>query len=454
MTTKITNEKARASGVYGRQWRSRPLRDVAVLWSARVVSSLATIAVLAAAARSLPFDAFAQFALLVGLVAWLPVLDFGFGSVMQNHIAEARAHGRADAGVIVACLARASVLAGTASLIAVLALTAWGAVSYSEGLLQQSGVLAFTGGCLVITGLSMTVHKVYAATNRLVISAIVSATQNLLALAGLWLALRLQEDESGLALALAGFFLPYTIVPLAALLGVLRETGPQAGWRTAWRGRQLFKDALQFWFVLLLSLIVIQFDQLIAFTYLPAEEFSHYAVATKLINFIYFPYSALLMANWSRVSAAHALGDSAQVLSIVRSSVFVGFGYLLVALPLLMAAAGHFSYLLPRGAGKIELSLLLGVGLVAINKVWTESYALVYLATGHTRIIAAYLPIQAILAVGLQFVLVRFIGAYGLMLGVALSYFATSHWILYARTGDVLAKHPPGSSLASSSQAS
>jgi len=430
--------------------RRRPLRDVVFLWGARVVSSFATIAVLAAAARSLPVGTFAEFALLVGLVAWLPVLDFGFGSVMQNRVAEARAHGRSDAGVIADCLGQASLFAVIAGLAAVIALGAWSAWSHAGGLKQQPGVLAFTVACLMTSGVSMTVHKIYAATNRLMVSALVSTVQNLLSLAGLWMALRAQGGEPTLAWALAGYFVPYTIVPLVALLKVVRQAGAPVRLTKDWRRQRVLKDALQFWFVLLLSLTVIQFDQFIAFNYLPATEFAHYTVATKLINFVYFPYSALLTANWSRVSVAHALRDRAQVLGIVRSSFLIGIGYLAVALPLLLALAGRFSYLLPHGAGQIEIGLLLGVGLVALNKVWTESYALVYLATGHTAIIAAYLPVQAIVAVGSQFVLVRFMGVYGLMLGGALSYFATSHWILFARTRDVLGKYTSPTSLQAS----
>jgi hypothetical protein len=104
---------------------------------------------------------------------------------------------------------------------------------------------------------------------------------------------------------------------------------------------------------------------------------------------------------------------------------------------------GKFSHLLPRGGGQIEIGVLVGLGLVALNKVWTESYALVYLATGHTAVIARYLPIQAAIAVGLQFLLVRIWGVYGLMLGGALSYFATSHWILSSRTRDVFQNYVP-----------
>jgi len=425
------------------QERRRPLRDVVLLWVARMVSSVATIAVLAAAARALPLETFAQFALLVGLIAWLPVLDFGFGSVMQNRVAESLAHGRAVARVIGSCLVGATGFAAVSGVVVVLALLAYGWISGSSGLLQRPGVLAFTVVCLMTTAVSMTVHKVYAATNRLVLSALVSAVQNLLSLAMLWLALRLSGDESLLAASLAGYFVPYTLVPLFALLLVVREAGWSPGGLADWFESRLFKDALQFWFVLLLSLTVIQFDQFIAFTYLPPTDFAQYTVATKLVSFLYFPYSALLTANWSRVSVAHAQQDAAQVMAIVRSSFLIGVGYVAVALPVLLLCAEHFSSLLPQGVSHIELGMLLGVGLVALNKVWTESYALVYLATGNTRIIASYLPIQAGLAVGLQFVLVRYLDAYGLMLGGALSYFATSHWILFLRRRDVFSQYAP-----------
>jgi O-antigen/teichoic acid export membrane protein len=423
--------------VTGREHR-RPLRDVLVLWGARVIASLSTISVLGLAARSLSIETFAQFALLVGLIGWLPVFDFGFGSVMQNRIAQAWAHGLNDTRALAGGLVGASGFAAVSGLSIILGVSVWGALSGSSGIQHQLGVIALTVTCLMVSGVSMTVHKVYAATNRLVRSAIVSALQNLFSLVGLWLVLLLQPGEPSLEGMLAGYFLPYTIVPLFALLQVVYKSGWPRDWATLWRERTLVKEALQFWFVLLLSLTVIQFDQFIAFTYLSPVEYSHYAVASKLINFIYFPYSALLTANWSRVSVAHAKRDRTQVISIVRSSFLIGIFYITVALALLLTVTENFSYLLPSDAGQIQIGLLIGIGLVALNKVWTESYSLVYLATGNTSIIAAYLPVQAGIAVGMQFVLVQFIGAYGLMLGGALSYFMTSHWILYSRTRDVI----------------
>lgn len=424
----------------------RPLVDVAFLWAARIVSSFATIAVLAAAATHLPVDEFAEFALLVGLVAWLPVLDFGFGSVVQNRLAEGRARGLHDPAIIAACLAGAFLFAILAACAAAGGLLAWSLFGSSR-LTQHPGAVLFTISCMATTGVTMIVHKVFAATGRLSMSATVSALQNLLSLAGLMLAFWCSRGTPGLLTPLFGYFVPFAFVPLVALLLVAHG----AGWLVSLRGElfaalrthRLLRDSLQFWFVLLLSLVVIQFDQFIAFSYLSPTDFAHYTVASKVISFIYFPYSALLTANWSRVSIAHAQQDRAKVLGIVHSSVLVGFGYLVVALALIVPLVGKFSHLLPRGGGQIEIGVLIGLGLVALNKVWTESYALVYLATGHTGVIARYLPIQAAVAVGMQFLLVPIWGVYGLMLGGALSYFATSHWILAWRTRDVFDNYTP-----------
>lgn len=156
---------------------------------------------------------------------------------------------------------------------------------------------------------------------------------------------------------------------------------------------------------------------------------------------MYFPFSALLTANWSRVSEAHFREDRTQVLSVVHSSALIGFAYLAVALVGVLMVRTYFSHLLPRGIGQIELGLLVGVWLVFLNRVWTESYGLAYLATGHVGVIASFLPVQAAIAIGMQLLLIGTLGVYGLMLGGALSYFATSHWILYFRTKDVFRRY-------------
>lgn len=416
----------------------RPLVDVAFLWAARVLSSIATVTVLAVAARSLSVESFAVFAFMVGLIAWLPVMDFGFGSVMQNRLVEQRMGLHDHAGVFAASLITASFLALASGFAILFGSVIWKLLFPEASFFQYTSILELTIGCLLVTGVSMTVHKVYAATNRLLNSAIVSAVQNLLALISLASVTHLSMEQPNLVTMLASYFITYTLVPLFAIL----YEAHRCQWfsletRVNWRKQVFFKDAMKFWFVLLLSLVVIQFDQLIAFKFLSSTEFTHYVVASKIISFVYFPFAALLTANWSRVSEAHVEKDRERLLKIVHSSFGIGIAYLFIALVGILIFSTYFQYLLPEGIDRIRTGFLFGVWLVAINKVWTECYALIYLATGYSGIIVSYLPIQASIAVGLQLLFVQFMGAYGLMLGCALSYFATSHWILFFRTKSV-----------------
>jgi O-antigen/teichoic acid export membrane protein len=399
--------------------------------------------VLAIAASRLPVELFAVFALLVGLAGWLPVLDFGFGSVLQNRVAEARSKGHSHIGMVAASVWGA---AGHAVLLLILGgtvLFVWS--PSSEGLLAlYPGALALTAVCLLVTGVSMQVHRLLAATQRLMLSAVITALQHIFALLGLLFALAAHGSNDVLLWMLGGYFVPYMAVPLLALILLMPRT-EWTHWPSVGEVRALFKDSVQFWFVTVLSLVVIQFDQFIAYAYLTAREYAQYTIACKLINFAYFPYAALLVANWTRVTMANAEQNRAKVMGIIHSSVLIGAVYVTLATGALLLLAGPISRLLPRGGGDLELLVLAGVGLVALNKVWTESYALAFLATNRIGVIAAYLPLQAGCAVGLQLLLVRFLGVYGLMIGGAASYFATSHWILASRAKDVFksyVRHP------------
>jgi O-antigen/teichoic acid export membrane protein len=428
--------------------RRKPFIGVAFLFAARVFSSLANVTVLGIAASHFPIDLFADFALLVGLVAWVPVLDYGFGSVLQNRVSAQWALSVDDPKAAAACIATLIAFAVVLTPIAMIVLLLVGRLA-THGLLQHPAVLILAVGCLSISGVAAVVHKIFAARQSLMVSAGLSALQNLLALCGLLVSLRTQAGKQDLIMPLIGYFLPYTIVPVIAFVIV----GHRARWagaltsidlRSLLTGNVIIRESMHFWMVVLLSLMVIQFDQFVAFKYLNAKEFSHYTVATKLIGFIYFPFSALLTANWSRVAIAHSHQNRSRVMAIVHSSVWFGALFLLASLFALVLFVSHFPNLVPRGGGNIELGILVGVGLVALNKVWTEAYSLIYLATGNVGVITSYLPIQAAIAVGLEFLLVRYFGAYGLMMGGAISYFATSHWILASRTNRVFCQYLPG----------
>jgi O-antigen/teichoic acid export membrane protein len=415
--------------------------EVGCLWSARVISSLANVSVLAIGANRLSVEPFATFALLVGLVGWLPVLDFGFGSVLQNRVSERRAKGLSQAGLVSACIWGASAMGCVSLVLAVATAAFWNQASgFSFG--RYPGAFISTALCLLVSGISMQVHRILAATDRLVLSAAISALQSLLAMLGLYLVLMLSGRSDDIALPLLGYFLPFAAVPALALAGVV----PRTEWARRPSGLDviaLFKDSFQFWFVTVLSLVVIQFDQFIAYAYLSARDFAQYAIASKLINFMYFPYSALLVANWSRVSVANAAQDKKKLLGIIHSSIAIGAFYVSGATAALVLLVDPISRVLPRGGGDLDALVLTGVGLVALNKVWTESFALAFLATNRVGVIASYLPFQAGCAVALQLLLVRFWGVYGLMIGGAASYFATSHWILASRAKEVFKTYLP-----------
>ena len=401
---------------------------VLALWSARLVSAFANVAVLAIGARGLNVTEFATFAFLVGLVMWLPLLDFGFGSVLQNRLIENQSKGRTVAEAVSLCLAGAVISAAIFAII--IAITMYFALAFSEPMaLANWHVIIFVTGCLLVTGVSMMIHRILAAQDRLIFSSFLMALQSILALIAVAFNISRSDAPSNLYECVFAYFLPYTIAPLLALIVILRNERIQYHFSSSML-RSVAGQAFTFWSITFLSLVVVQIDQLIAYRNLSSSEFSRYAVATKVIGFAYFPFAALLAASWTRVSKAYAEANKPLLFTIVNGNIIVGGIYVFGVTILLALAHRQLSSFLPKDGQLLDAALILGVGLVAVNKVWTESYALIFQATGRVGFIAAYLPVQALLSVGCQLVLVDHIGVYGLMVGIVISYFATSHWLL------------------------
>lgn len=411
--------------------------DIGALWGARLFSSACTVLVLGVGAAALDTARFAVFAFALGLVAWLPVLDFGFGPLVQNVVAARAARDRPSA--VARTVHRHCAAAGLVALMAfpLVAFAAWIWLRITGSALLQEPV-----GVMVIlvsmffAGIAALSARALSGLGLLKQTALITALQNLLALAGTSAAMALAVPAERLQAGLVGYFVPYAAVPLVVLCMRFPLRNAKTG---SWPGRVLrsawdlamFRAAAKYLWVTLLSLIVIQFDQFIAFSSLPATQYASYAVAGKIVSFAYFPFSAMLTANWTRVAHAHARRDAAAMMRTVYMSAAIGFVYLFLAAAAAIAALHWAAAALPANIAGTDSWMLAALFLVAINKVWTECFALLYLATNQVGIIGAYLPIQASLSVVLQLALVSPLGAYGLMLGGGLCYLLTSHWILF-----------------------
>lgn len=412
--------------------------DIGALWGARLFSSACNVIALGVGASELETDQFAVFAFSVGLVAWLPVLDFGFGPMLQNAAAACVGRGQSSAVVsrfVHRHVAAAALAAAMAFFPIACAAWAWMRSTGSpllENLLGASVMLV----SLFVAGLAMLAARAMSGLGQFKRVALLGVLQNLLALVGTALALATVEPAVRVEAAIIGYFVPYAAVPLV-LLGRRFPLRLTSDWSRVRRllkaalNRAAFRDAGKYLWVTLLSLVVIQFDQFIAFSSLPADVYADYAIAGKIVSFSYFPFSALLVANWSRVAQAHARGEVDAMLRIVYVSFAIGLVYMAFACLAAFAFLNWTGHLLPENIAQVDRTMLAALFLVAINKIWTECFALIYLATNRVGVIGAYLPVQAALSVGLQFALVGSLGAYGLMLGGALCYWMTSHWILF-----------------------
>lgn len=397
---------------------------VSALWGVRLFSSAANLILMALATRVLGVNSFADFSFYVGLVAWIPILDFGFGSVLQNKILKSNESLSEASKSMFVCACSALLIA--LPFLCLLMVAAILRVDFLGG--ARNGHLWVTVVLVLVTcGITSLLNRFLFALEKITLSALLSLAQSVAGLFGFYIASR--GSSLQIETAVLSYYIPFAFIYVFSFVWFIRYSRIFSfpSWVDI---RVLFRRASGFWLITLLSLAVVQADQIVGFFCLSASDYGRYVIATKIVGFAYFPVSALLATGWNSMGKACAQNNASKVRGILKANLAVGAAMIVVCLGVLLLASPLVQMVFKFPGGGNYRLLIVSLCLLSLVKLWTDSFALVLQSSDITMVIIRYLPFQAIASVCSQVLLVRVFGEYGLIMGCAISYFITSHWIL------------------------
>lgn len=404
-------------------------------WTSRLIMAFVQFASIRVLMNGLGIEQYAIFALLTALMGWYMLADMGIGLSLQNNISKRRAQNQPYDDYITATLSIAIFLLLFTILVLYFA-SPYLAPTYLKHFVQfddaaKTQLFFITGALFIGAAIGGISYKIWYAEQKGYFANVLPAVGSLIGYVGIMF-VNDSELPNKLLLSLIVFLAPSALLPLVAItLQCTRHI--KSGYHKV--NPSVFtssiKQALNFWFLLLITSLSLQIDYLVISQFLKADDIVVYNLSTRISWFILFLYVSALTALWPIFSEAIAQNNWALVKSLTKK--YLGFGLAFAftcSLLLVWLMPIAVSFLAPSETIIIPIMFILLLGIYQVLRVWTDTFTMILQSMGDLKPLWIVGPFQAILSISLQWHLAQSMGLYGIILGNILSFALASAWFL------------------------
>jgi O-antigen/teichoic acid export membrane protein len=407
-------------------------------WVNRGIAVLVQLAIIPMLTRALGDQYFAAYVLVVSLLSWFALLDFGLGNALQNYVSEFKATGRSvGAHAAFVLLASFAIVAMGGTLVALLSPTVARILFAGIPSLEpQMGIaiVAVAGFGFVCFSVGNIGTKVLYALGRGVAANLLLIGTNLTVFAATWFAVSFARDNSKILAAVLAYSGPMGVIALIAAAAILWRLARWSKDGIKHAGVELTKRARRFWFLALVGACAYNLDYLIMSQTLKPQEIAVYNILSRSFGAGASLYAGLLTATWpvwaelaiARKWPEFASGLRTYLLSALSAAFLLTVAIIVLMPPLLPVLFGSLGVALSR-------SSIILFGIYVGLKAWMDTFAVALQSMNDMAILVKIAPVHAALSVAGQIIFSVFLGLDGILLGLILSSLLTAAWILPRR---------------------
>ena len=403
-------------------------------WICRIINLAVQLVTIPMLINGLGTQQYAAYTILLSMMGWFALLDLGMGASLQNISAEARVRGQNTSGEIGVVALLAALVTFTGGLIVVAFSPFAGPYLLGGiGLSSSQGTMAFmVAGLLFLTTAvgNISYRLLYGLGHGLAANAL-NALCSVLSLAMIWGILQRFEFEALLIPALVGYALPSAVIWFAMGVFMFKRYGIYKKPDLFHYFTKVWQRTRGFMLISILSTCVLNVDYLIMSIFLNAEQITTYSILSKFFGLVITLHGGLLSASSVYWTEIIVIRDWKRLLASLRWHVTGGLSVvLLILLLVIVAAEPLLNYLVPGKLGSIPTSTILLFGIYSMVRVWTDTFTLALQAANATKILLRLIPLQAIVSIFTQLLLVRWFDVDGIILGLLISFILTVSWVL------------------------
>ncbi len=403
-------------------------------WFARIMTVSVSLVTIPVMLGSLSVAEYAIYAILVGLNLWFALMDFGMGKANQNSIVIKLVKGESISDLIVTT----NLLLG---IVAVIVLFALWCVKYpagdflfrsasSIGGAEKSTYFFIGASLMLVAGCSGVVVKQWYGLGQGYIGNFIVFISQLITLLGCLYVSR----QAGVEGKLLGFIIFY-FFPIALLLclsvgglwGVNYFKGGRFRLTVAFG---IIREARGFFVLGFMSAFVLGFDYIILSQYVSVEDITVYSIAARLFSAVYIMFNVVLLVLWPRLTRLSATGRLDKLRKGIRSAIVVGCVYVFISTSMLLLFGNKLLSMIGEEGVSLPTALLLLFGMYYFVRVWVDVFSTLLQSQGELWNLYWAIPLQVVISIGLQVLLVQSLSYYGVLIAVMLSYLLTMAWVL------------------------
>jgi O-antigen/teichoic acid export membrane protein len=406
-------------------------------WGARLSSIITNLVVIPLLITLLGTSEYAVLSILLSLMVWFNLFDFGIGNSLHNYMVEENIRDKDSANY----MASAYVLIAIVLLLGTLLICLFG--EYLGELLfwrmdflpekTRSRLVVIVCILLLYNSLGQIANRILFAQGRGYIPNILQIASNVFVLS-IFYVISFSSFR--------GDIIKYAIIYLAPIPVLLLITLVIIGLKNnLWHSglnrhamMALFQRSRKFWLYTVLATIICNIDYIILSQTVSIDSIVAYSIIYKISVTVISISTSMLHAVWPFAIEWIMKNDWPKLINIINKYMSIGFFTILCFFAVLTLFQKQVFLLLAPGANlMIEFSTIVLFTIYLIVRVWTDFFTVLVQAINDINNLIFLACFQAIASIALQIVLAQIWGVNGILVGLILSSILTVSWALPLR---------------------
>jgi O-antigen/teichoic acid export membrane protein len=410
-------------------------------WTTRIISALAMLYSLRVLSETLSPPEYAAFIILIGLIGWFALTDFGIGYAVQNAISRRLANGEIVSPEIITAyfillMTTVAVVLALFIFQGPLANLLLSKISEDGAILNKNTFFVVTS-LLAVGGIATISTKILYAMHRGYVANIASALGSVVGVGVLMIGVDSAPDK--ILFAVLALYGPTVLISLAFCGHQISQTFKSRISINSSIAINLINSAKGFFAFYFVAASVLQVDYLIMSQKIEPHEIVQYYIIAKIFVFVSFINQAVLFAAWPQMTAIYATGERAELTRIIRKLVVASMLTTLTATIVVLSLRVPLGdFLAPGSAIEFRFTVILGFGAIALLRCITDPFAIFLQSIDQTKPLILFASAQAVIGGTLQWLLAEDLGIEGILLALALSFILTVAWGLPLTTNRIL----------------
>jgi O-antigen/teichoic acid export membrane protein len=186
---------------------------------------------------------------------------------------------------------------------------------------------------------------------------------------------------------------------------------------------------------------VVQVDYIVMSQFLTNHEITNYSIISKLFILFFYIYTTILATLWPQLTYYYSLGKKEMIISSIKKALM--FGFVLVVMSTLIFCYFNkevLKLIAPDFDTALPIGLILLFGVYNLVRTWTDTFATFLQSSNKFSVLLYATPLQAMISVVTQILLVKQYGSFGIITGLIASFLLSVSWILPLKTHYILSK--------------